>query len=116
MRHFHSSPGNSCAQYGWNTGCVKPSMLDMSDCSVSKYGRQLQPRGWMSSSPAPSRNPHVCTVLGIMAATASMLFIAPMAPALQPPKSRRCPGVAPRPWFCISPFITAVTMRLPRNV
>ena len=41
--------------------------------------------------------------------------MAPMAPALQPPKSRRCPGVAPMPLFSIRSVMTAATTRLPRN-
>ena len=69
----------------------------------------------MSSSAAPSKKPHVCTLPGMALATASRLFIAPMAPALQPPNSSRVPCLDPSPWRCIRSCITAATMRLPRN-
>ena len=44
-----------------------------------------------------------------------MLFIAPMAPALQPPNSMRCPAVAPSLWLAISEVIVAGTTCDPRN-
>ena len=110
--HFHSLPGNSVEQYEGNTGLEIESISAIKLCSVSKSGDQFQPRGWMSNSAAPSKNPCSCTVSGNMAATVSTakrgqrstdkgrprdarLFIAPMAPALHPPKSMRCPAVAP---------------------
>ena len=63
MRHFHSLSGNNVEQYGWKTGCVKVVMLAIRLCSDSSSGLHVHPRGLMSSKPAPSRNPHVCTPL-----------------------------------------------------
>jgi hypothetical protein len=70
-QHLYSSPGNSVAQYAGNWGTVKALMLAISVWSGSSSGDHFHPLGWMSSSAAPSRKPHVCTLPGIADATAS---------------------------------------------
>ena len=99
---------------------AKPTSVAMRVCSGSRFGLNGHAAGWMLSSAAPSRKPATATfgvAAWICAATASRLFMAPIAPAEQPANSRRLPGgaVASGAPGASRLLMTAATMRAPRN-
>lgn len=115
-RHFHcAAPVYLAAQVGANVGPMAVTSSEMSVCSGMRSLLNGHPVGRMSISDAASSRPCTCMPLGTIAATASRLFIAPTAPAEQPPNSRRCPGVLPMPCTVTSCVMAADTMRAPRT-
>lgn len=116
-RHFHAlTPLYLAAQAGSNVGFTKPTISEISVCSGMRSLENCHPVGRMSTSDDASSSPCTCSPRGTIAATSSMLFIAPMAPALQPPNSSRCPGVEPMPYCATSDVMTALAMRAPRKL